>query len=104
MLSPDRSANPFLENKPTVAQLRGDYQTMLTAADREFKKVESLVHAADPRILQAWQQRCEEKAVKAAQLIIEQVGRMEAVDLRGAVAPENLKEVLCGEEPAWKPS
>lgn len=94
MQSFDKATNPFLENRPTVAQLRSDYQTMLTAADREFKKVESLAHATDSRVVQAWQQRREEKAIKAAQLIIEQVGKMEVVDLQTAIAPENLKDVL----------
>ncbi|MDD5726475.1 MAG: hypothetical protein PHC53_03645 [Patescibacteria group bacterium] len=94
MQSFDKVTNPFLENKPTAAQLRDDYQSMMTTADREFKKVESLAHATDSRIVQAWQQRREEKAIKAAQLIIEQVGKMEVADLREAVAPEDLKEVL----------
>ncbi len=94
MQSFDKVTNPFLENRPTIAQLRDDYQTMVTTTDREFKKVESLVHASDSRVVQAWQQRREEKAVKAAQLIVEQVGKMEVADLREVVAPEDLKDVL----------
>lgn len=83
-----------MENRPTIAQLRDDYQSMMTVADREFKKVESLAYAIDSRILQAWQQRREEKAAKAAQLVVEQVGKMEVADLRKVVAPESLKDVL----------
>jgi len=93
MLSPDRALNPFLENIPTVAQLRSDYQTMMTG-DTIKEKASKSSFFNDKRIAEGFEQRGKDRAVQAARLIIEQVGKMDPTDLREAVAPEDLKEVL----------
>jgi hypothetical protein len=93
MFSPEKKfANPF-ENKPTVAQLRSDYQTMLTG-DRIRKQAESSSLMNDPRIAKGFQQREQDRAFQASKMVLEQVGRLNADELSRAILPENLKDVL----------
>lgn len=84
--------NPF-EAKPTSNQLRGDYQTMLKG-DRIKQQAAASSFMNDPRIAKGFQEREQERAVQAARLIIGQVGRANLEDLKSAVAPEELKDVL----------
>ncbi|MFA6100158.1 MAG: hypothetical protein WC750_04800 [Patescibacteria group bacterium] len=93
MLSPDKAFNPFKELKPTVAQLKSDYQTMMTG-DIIRAKASKSSFFNDDKIAKGFQQREQDRAVQAARLIIEQVGRMSADELHRAVEPENLKDVL----------
>jgi len=84
--------NPF-ETKPSAALLKQDYQTMLKG-DRIKQQAAASSFINDPRIAKGFREREQEKAVQAARLIIGQVGKANLEDLRAAVQPEELKDVL----------
>ncbi|MDD5726895.1 MAG: hypothetical protein PHC53_05885 [Patescibacteria group bacterium] len=84
--------NPF-EIKATAEQLRTEYHRVMKS-DQVKEKAQTSAFFNDPRIAKGFQERGQEKAVQAAKLIIGQVGKANLEDLRAAVQPEELKDVL----------
>lgn len=90
---PSFERNPFEELKPTVAQLRSDYQ-ILMSGDTIREKAVGSTYFNDPKITGGFAERAQKRAFQAAQMIVDQVGRLSADELHRAVEPEKLKDVL----------
>lgn len=70
------------------------YQRMMAAADARLTSLKDKPFADDPKIVAGWQQERTQSLVRAAEYITSLVGKADTYDLREAVAPEDLKEVL----------
>ncbi len=70
------------------------YQRMLASADARLASLKDKPFANDPKIMAGWQQEREQSLVRAAEFIAGLAGKAATQDLRDAVAPEDLREVL----------
>ncbi len=70
------------------------YQRMLASADARLASLKDKPFANDPKIMAGWQQEREQSLVRAAEFIVGLAGKAATQDLRDAVAPEDLREVL----------
>lgn len=84
MFNPEKSAQSPREH----------YQRMLAMAEAKLATLKDNPFGNDEKIVAGWQKERNDSLVRAAQYIIQHVGKTETQELRDAVAPEPLKEVL----------
>ncbi|MBI5654947.1 hypothetical protein HZC53_04845 [Candidatus Uhrbacteria bacterium] len=73
---------------------REHYQRMVTMANAKMASLDANPFGNDPKIVEGWRLERDQSLTRAAKYIVDMVGKSDVEDLREAVAPENLKDVL----------
>ncbi|MFA5185998.1 MAG: hypothetical protein WC551_05905 [Patescibacteria group bacterium] len=84
MFNPEKSAQSPREH----------YQRMLAMAEAKLATLKDNPFGTDEKIVAGWQKERNDSLARAAQYIVQLVGKSGTQELRDAVAPESLKDVL----------